>query len=112
MTAAKTHDSTEDLQRLTELTQAQFEAARAGDLEGLEALLDLRQGVLDRLRGRHAPPGGLKELFLRDTETRVLLEARIRSVTLALARLRKGEQALTGYAPPVVPLPGFVDQLR
>ncbi len=112
MTRATTPDRTEDLERLREITRAQLEATRVGDLESLEAFLELRQGVLDRLRGRDAPPGGLREISLRDAETRGLLEARIRNVTQALDRLRKGEQALTGYAPAVVPLPGFIDQFR
>ena len=101
----------DDLEKLERLTQAQAEAAQAGDLESLRALLEARQHCLDGLRGRRVPPGRLADLSARDAETRALLEARLQGVGRALAHIQTGGQALNAYAAPSLAPAGFMDRM-
>lgn len=97
---------------LEEVSGFQLEAARRGDLPGLERLLRRRQAVLEELQGRAVAPGRLACIRQQDAEVRALLEARIRVVEQALQHLHTGGRALRGYATPGLGQAGLIDERR
>jgi alkylhydroperoxidase family enzyme len=102
----------EELAELERLGQAQYDAAKAGNLQEVRSLLGTRQRLLASFRGRAVHPELLRRLVASDAETMTALTAEISRVETHLARLRHGERALAGYVMQVVAPPGFLDQVR
>jgi hypothetical protein len=102
----------EEIQELNRLGQDQVEAARIGDSEGLLIVLERRRRLMEGLRGRAIGPQELCRLSACDQETHLLVEARIRQVEAALARIRDGGRALGRYVTRFQGLPGFIDHVR